>query len=141
MPKKHDFWVFTAMWNSARAKNFFRNVIVMIKSRCKFFCLVITQKANFLEQFEVWIFFLKIRFFRKFSKFQKFLKIFKKIKNFHEKIQTLKAITAINLNDMKILKINKTWKISWKKTMLQKFMARAHFLRAREQNIRNDCRT
>ena len=36
----------------ARQK-FFGNVIFMIKSRCKFFCLVITQKANFLEQFEV----------------------------------------------------------------------------------------
>ena len=49
----------------ARAKNFFGNVIFMIKSRCKFFCLVITQKANFLEQFEVWNFFRKFDFFQK----------------------------------------------------------------------------
>ena len=59
----------------ARAKNFFGNVIFMIKSRCKFFCLVITQKANFLEQFEVWNFFLKIRFFPKILEFEKFWKI------------------------------------------------------------------
>ena len=55
----------------ARAKFFFGIVKFMIKSRCKFFCLVITQKANFLEQFEVWIFFLKIRFFPKILKFWK----------------------------------------------------------------------
>ena len=47
MPKNHDFLVFTAMWDSARAKIFFGIVKFMIKSRCKFFCLVITQKANF----------------------------------------------------------------------------------------------
>ena len=47
-------------------KIFFGNVISMIKSRCKFFCLVITQKTNFLEQFEVWNFFRKFDFFQKF---------------------------------------------------------------------------
>ena len=68
----------------ARAKNFFGNVIFMIKSRCKFFCLVITQKAKFLKQFEVWNFFSKIRFFPKildlenFEKFQFFLDFFMK---------------------------------------------------------------
>ena len=83
--KYHDFWVFTAIWDLARAKNFFRIVKFVKKSRCNFFCLIITQKANFLEHFEVWKFFSKIRFFRKFSKFQKFLKIFKKILKFSRK--------------------------------------------------------
>ena len=41
----------------ARAKNFFGIVKFMIKSARKFFCLVITKKANFLEQSEVWTFF------------------------------------------------------------------------------------
>ena len=36
-----------------RAKNFFEIVKFTKKSGCNFFCLVITQKANFLEQFEV----------------------------------------------------------------------------------------
>ena len=69
----------------ARAKNFFGNVIFMIKSRCKFFCLVITQKANFLEQFEVWNFFLKIWFFPKILKIWKFWKISIFFWIFHEK--------------------------------------------------------
>ena len=95
MPKNHDFWVFTAMWESARAarQNFFRNVIFMIKSRCNFFCLVITQKANFLEQFEVWIFFenpifsTKIENFEILKNFNFFLGFFMKNRNIQKHLQ------------------------------------------------------
>ena len=89
----------------ARAKNFFGNVIFMIKSRCNFFCLVITQKANFLEQFEVWKFFWKFHFFSKILKIWKFWKISIFFWIFHEKTQYSKASTAINLKDIRILKI------------------------------------
>ena len=79
----------------ARAKNFFGIVKFMIKSRCKFFCLVITQKANFLEQFEVWNFFLKIRFFWKFSNFENFPK---KIKFFLKNCKKNTHFIAIHNN-------------------------------------------
>ena len=76
----------------ARANNFFGNVIFMIKSRCKFFCLVITQKANFLEQFEVWKFFWKFHFF--FENFEnlKILKNFKLFLDFSWKNSIFKGI-------------------------------------------------
>ena len=107
MPKKkHAFWVFKAMWDSARAKNFFGIVIFMKKSRCSFFCLVINQKAKFLEQFEVWIFFfLKIQLFPKILKIWNFWKFSILFWIFHEKIQYSKASTTINLKDIRILKI------------------------------------
>ena len=76
----------------ARAKNFFGNVIFMIKSRCKFFCLVITQKANFLEQFEVWNFFLENSIFSKNFENFKILKIFNFVLEFSWKNSIFKGI-------------------------------------------------
>ena len=94
---------------SARHKCF-GNVIFMIKSRCKFFCLVITQKANFLEQFEVWFFFLKIRFFPKMLKIWKVWKILFFL-DFSWKIRYSKASTVMNLKDIRILKIPRMYRI------------------------------
>ena len=79
---------------------FFRNVFFIKKSRCN--VLIITQKANFLEHFEVWKKNWNIDFFGNFQNFKKIWNSSTKIKNFHEKIQSLKAITAINSNDIKI---------------------------------------
>ena len=105
----------------ARAKNFFGNVIFMIKSRCKFFCLVIIQKANFLKQFEIWIFFWKFDFFPKFSKFENFWKFSKKIWIFHEKSEYSKAFTAINLKDIRISKIPSIYRIDQRISYWKKF--------------------
>ena len=93
--KYHDFWVFTAIWDLARAKNFFRIVKFVKKSRCNFFCLIITQKANFLEHFEVWKIFLKFHFFSKIFKFWKFSK---KINFFLKKFKKSTHFKAIHNN-------------------------------------------
>ena len=76
----------------ARAKTFFGNVIFMIKSRCKFFCLVITQKANFLEQFEVWHFFFENSIFSKKFWIWKILKNFNFFLDFTWKNPIFKSI-------------------------------------------------
>ena len=89
------FWIMGRIWDLVRAARaiFFNNFYLYRyhKISLQFFCLIITQKANFLEHFEVWKFFSKIRFFRKFSKFQKFLKIFKKILKFSRKNTIFKS--------------------------------------------------
>ena len=109
----------------ARAPQFFGNVIFMIKSCCKFFCLVITQKANFLEQFEVWNFFRKFDFFKKildlenFEKFQIFFGFYMKKSNIK------KEFIAIDLKDIWILKIRRIHRIH------QKISCWKNFWRAR----------
>ena len=109
----------------ARAKNFFWKCNLHDKISLKIFCLVIIQKANFLEQFEVWNFFLKIRFFPKILKIWK-ISIFFWI--FHEKIQYSKASTVINSKDIRILKIPRIYRIDQRISCWKNFLARAHFL-------------
>ena len=91
----------------ARAKNFFEIVKFTKKSRCNFFCLVITQKANFLEPFEVWIFFWNFIFFRKFSNFENFPKKSNFSWKNSKKAYISKPSTIVNSIDMKIFQIHR----------------------------------
>ena len=107
---------FRAIWNLKCFWKFyvFRNVSFIIKSRCKFFSLVITQKANFLEQSKVWNFFFENSIFSKNFENLKILKNFNFFWIFHDKIQYSKASTAINLKDIRILKICRIYRINHK---------------------------
>ena len=104
MPKNHDFLVFTAMWDStraarasARASKFFGNAIVMTNSFPTFFGLAITQKANFLKQFEVWTFLWQLDYFSNFENFQ-FFKILRKSRIFTNKKERKKIINIEKRN-------------------------------------------
>ena len=74
--KYHDFWVFTAIWDLARAKNFFRIVKFVKKSRCNFFLFDHNSKSKFFRA--LW----SLKFFFENSIFSKKFWIWKILKNF-----------------------------------------------------------
>ena len=98
-----------------------------VRARHFFFCLIIAQKLHFLEQFEVWWWFLKFRFFWKFSKFSKFSKNMEFFGFSHQIFINFKVI--FNNQYKRYEYIEGIWKMQnfLKNRLVKKFLARAHF--------------
>ena len=132
MPKNHDFWVFTAMWDpacaargNARAPKFFWKCNLHDKISLQIFLFGHNSKSEFFRAIWSLNFFWKIRFFPEILKISKFWKFSILFWNFHEKIQYSKASTANNLKDIRILKIPRIYRID------QRISSEKNFWRAR----------
>ena len=100
MPKNHDFCIFTAMWDSARAArgsarapNFFWKCNLYDKISLQIFLFGHNSKSEFFRAIWSLKFFLKFHFFPKIFKFWKFSK---KIKFFLKKFKKSIHFKAIH---------------------------------------------